>query len=78
MVRAHARAIACGPHVRVLAHGHLTFVIFPARVGMPEMGPVIPGIENRRQSAVSVRSRPAWVRSRGAGRRAGVRSGDDG
>ena len=51
MVRAHARAIDSGPHVRVLAHRHPTSVIFTARVGMPEMGPVIPGIENRHQSA---------------------------
>jgi len=48
MVRTHARAIACGPHMCVLAHGHLTFVVFTAAVGMPEIGPVIPGIENRR------------------------------
>jgi hypothetical protein len=75
MVRAHARAIARGPRVCVLADGHLTSVIFTARAGMPEIGPVIPGIENRHQSAVSVRSRPAWVRSREAGR---VRSDGDG
>ena len=81
MVRAHARAIARGPRVCVLADGHLTAVIFTARAGMPEIRPVIPGIENRHQSAVSVRSRPAWVRSRGAGRVPGfglVMTGDAG
>ena len=50
MARAHARAITCGPRVRLLADRHLTFVIFTAAVGMPEIGPVIPGIENRHQS----------------------------
>ena len=79
MVRAHARAITRGQRACVLADGHLTSAIFNARVGMPEIRPVIPGIENRHQSAVSVRSRPASVRSRSLVRGAGcglVMTGD--
>ncbi len=70
MVRAHARAIACGSRVRVLADGHLTSVIFTATVAMPEVGPVIPGIENRHQSGSirAVTPRSALARSgQGAG-----------
>jgi hypothetical protein len=78
MVQAHARAITRGQRVRVLADGHLTSAVFTARTGMPEIRPVIPGIENRHRSAGSVRPRPARGRSPGPGRGAGVRSGDDG
>jgi hypothetical protein len=71
MVRTDARAIARGLRVCVLADGHLTSVIFPARTGMPDVVPVIPGIENRHQSVVSAWSRPAPGRSRGLVRGAG-------
>ena len=63
----------------MLADGHLMAVICTARTGMPESMPVMPGIENRRQSAVSAWSRPAPGRSRGLVRGAGcglVMTGD--